>query len=230
MLRLAALLSSLVFPQIAHADCAIPRMQPGLALGGVVPPSGALAVKLVNTWDGEPGQRKDPLLTLTASLRRDDVKIALITEQLAPGLARLVPARKPPTGEWTVDGLPGVVKVVFDGDDPPPLPTPVAAAIKQSERQGQGRRAPRLIVTVTAELATPAPAGTLGVILYEGDKPVGWNPAGPTDTQIVVWQSKNDCEPEVNGAQPTRGAKYRLAFIDRAGRVSAKSAPIQVTK
>jgi hypothetical protein len=88
------------------------------------------------------------------------------------------------------------------------------------------REQPRVSLTLT--LASPPPAGVVGVIVFSADAPLLYAPTERGATTQLVWSSGGFCPAKKPGDPPLQGDYVRVAWVDAEGRVSARSNPIQV--
>jgi hypothetical protein len=108
---------------------------------------------------------------------------------------------------------------------PPPTPTLVTATIARTKRYTS--------TTVRAELADAPPADAIGVIAYDRDGHAIDFARVDADAraakQINIHDDPGRCRfPPKGVAAPQSGDAVTLAWVDRFGRVSKQSKPIQV--
>jgi len=108
------------------------------------------------------------------------------------------------------------------------LPAPVVVGGGQVDFPPMQRGGGGSVVTV--HLVAPAPKGAFVLIAYGPDgvaRSSGTPEPGSKD--VSIWHTRDRCETEAPGTLPSSiGEKITVAWLDESGRLSAKSAPIEI--
>ncbi|MDQ3031811.1 MAG: hypothetical protein M3Y87_05290 [Myxococcota bacterium] len=175
---------------------------------------------------------------VTASLERGETRIAFDVEQLAPGLARIVPRTRPALGAWTL----------VSGEERHPIrvvATPAPAALRaptvrevwhrQSSpamggigRAGMPRGGGGASTYVGAELERTPPDGAIAVIgsvVFRGRGLPRMSAALATRSSSInlYVATGGRCAPPSIGEPVPASAVVRLQWVDAYGRLSAPS-------
>lgn len=156
----------------------------------------------------------------------DGSRVAVRDETIAPGLARLVPARALPPGAHRIENLGWPAPLTVTAAAPAaPLAAPRPASISITRVQRRWDES----VRVDATLSAPIPDGVIAVVLRsEGGAAATWLEVPTPGVAIVGLHDEGGrCAQSIPGRRPpTPGERVRLAWVDRAGRLSEWSAPI----
>jgi hypothetical protein len=81
-----------------------------------------------------------------------------------------------------------------------------------------------------AKLSAAPPAGVVALVVYAGDKPRSWAAISDAKTDITIY-AVDDCVQDIPGTVATRaGDRITLAWLDAAGRLSARTSAITVAR
>ena len=186
--------------------------------GGIVVGSAAAAGPLA------PGKaaRTEPVWSVRIDGRNDSASTKATT--LAPGLVvyRALPAAKRIA---VLEGKRIRARSSFTDSYGTALVAPQAARVLHEVDQ-------ELVgIKVTVSMSAPAPVDAIAMIVYDArSRARTWAPVTAGATTVVVY---NDilCRSVPSGTiEPSPGDKITVAWVDAAGRVSARSAPISVSK
>lgn len=227
--------SAITLPEATAAPCMVRGWDPLLLTPDeqTIPAAGGLLVG-VKSGGGDsgpgPSGNANPALT-ELSLSRNGKLVKLVGEALAPGLARYRPA-KPVAGKWTVVGLEPKRVTEFAAIELAPLPAPLLSAVARHATKMKRRR---IITTdhLTATLVGPRPEAAIGLVVYAGSADAGAALLAQTapGTTVHLYSSPDRCQSEVPKRRlPAVGDSVRLAWFDALGRLSPRSAPIEVTE
>lgn len=196
-------------------------------------PSGSA---LIVTW--EPRGLANPLAASNAKAEEnlDSWKLASGTTTIevaktgiAPGLFVVAP-KTAVTGKVTVTDPAGEThEITFTSDAlPSALPAPRVTAIKR--RTTKASRMQNATAKATAKLRGEPPDDAYALIAYVGNQPVAWGSASAWDEGgIQIFHDDTPCWAEPNdAAAPRAGTKVQLAWLDRYGRLSKRSAAIAI--
>lgn len=85
------------------------------------------------------------------------------------------------------------------------------------------------IVTTTVELATAPPADAVAIVFYAGKEARGWYAVSSGSTSYSTQTGGKQCSRPAGGTLYTQiGERLTAAWVDRYGRVNARSAPLTV--
>jgi len=148
---------------------------------------------------------------------------------IAPGLFVIVPSTTT-TGTVDVTDPSGVARAITFTSAPLPtlLPAPRVAALKRrviKEPRG-GTRA-----IAIAKLRGAPPDGAVALVAYVGNQAVAWADASAFDESggIEIFHDAIPCWSQPNDAPaPRSGTKVQLAWLDKTGRLSKRSAAIAI--
>ena len=218
---LRALLVLIAIPTTASALCPFYNERALLLNSGVaLPADGGLVIATVpaiEQRDIEESGGFQPGWTFRAGRRTEPVVI----ERVAPGL--FVYKTSFATAEL-FDGK-AARALVTRAASPPQLPAPAVTSIEHVEN-----RVTRWSITVTATLETPAPADALALVVLDANtlEPTSFDLVHAGAREVVVY-SAGKCVMRPNGTtEATPGARVRLRWIDRYGRLSPPSGPLVV--
>jgi hypothetical protein len=206
----------------ARADCARVWSTPGL-MGPTWPAGGIVVGPRIVT--------EEPPAATALTLVRGRERIDLRVEQIGrSSLTRLVPARPPLPGAWTIEGMlpPNRVEIGADG---PAVAPPRVSRLTYREAPPEPRRRD---ASLTAQLAAPVPEGVIALVAeWEGDaRHAASGTATGVDaggTEALLFQSPGRCGPGPSAEYwPYRGARARVGFVDRAGNVAWAAEQIRV--
>lgn len=218
-------------PGAAHAKCKMSTLTPQLLTSEktVLPANAAILIELGRSYE----RRENYDFGESYVLVKDAQKIPLKLEQLAPGLARLVPERPPTTGVWTIKGdLTGRATVTF-GAAVEPLPavaTPEVLKVVLHRENARKRRG--FHEQITATLSAPLPDG---VVVVVGD----WSADGTRDSyqhapeqrgvEVNAYATPGRCRSSARGTRKGDvGSKGALYFVDAYGMISSPSESFEV--
>ena len=176
-----------------------------------------------------------PTWKFTRSLRKGAAKIATTMEPLAPGLTRYVPAGGTGAIAVTVAGKLHRVTLAPPATKqrirPLPAPTPVRITMQLYPVRGGGRPS----AVATAALQDPRPTSVVAVIVYGIDDkgiatPRSFMKTYDNTLALPVYTfSTRNCEPPVPTTIASNiGDQIALAWVDKLGRVSPRSAPMKI--
>ena len=161
-------------------------------------------------------------------LRSRNSKLKSRQTALAPGLAVVTLGGKP-RGVTLVDERGAkIATVAVEPTVPAPLAAPTATALFERTYYSP-RQSPR--PALLADLAVPADA--MIVLLYDASAPatdpaISWTLVSP-GVQATLYAAPGRCEEKPSGMRGVgAGGKVQLAWVDRLGRVSPRSASITV--
>jgi hypothetical protein len=144
---------------------------------------------------------------------------------LAPGLALMKPPAISGNVELVDDSQRFLIAGLATTTKRKLLDAPKLKSAVYEERGGR-----RSYEQVTLELADPAPAGVLAIVLLDDKGAKSWRLITPSSTTVAGY-SQGGCTPLPNGTRPSKtGDTVRVAFVDDGGRLSAPSAPIKISK
>ncbi|MCE9576167.1 MAG: hypothetical protein K8W52_23665 [Deltaproteobacteria bacterium] len=224
----------------AAAKCALRSLGDEVATNAAdeIPAGGGVLVGWVETDDHGGPRDVDPVVHPTWAFREKRKKVRATMTAIAPGLAVYVPAvgRGQKHTVALVDGARTVgtykfAKVTAAGQAAAALilPPPKVTLVQRSETQSF--RSHDIALMVTLEKRDHAiPPDAYGIILYRGDTALSWHRIDkPDEIAVPAYDSPGRCGAEPPAMTPAAaGDMVTLAWVDRFGRVSARSAPIQV--
>ena len=199
---------------------------------GVVVRSG---YEMAGTTRSDVDASLQPTWQFVRSTRRGAAKIATTMEPLAPGLTRYLPAGGTGTIAVTVATKLHRVTLTPASTKQPisPLlaPTPTSIVMQLSPVRGGGRPA----AVATAMLSAPRPPSVVAVIVYGIDDKGAATPRSYMKVyddalaMPVYTFSTRNCEPPVPSTIASNiGDHVALAWVDKLGRVSPRSAPFKI--
>lgn len=224
LVPLLALAALSVDVTAAHAGACAPRvpMAGPLSATPSLSPDGAV----IAAWSPTGERGLHDLAKWQLRLRGKRVKTTVTT--LGPGLIALTPSRRG-RGLALVDGRgKAVAPVTVDANRAAPLAAPTATALF-ARTYYSPRQAPR--DAILADLAVPADA--VIALLYDASAPatdpaISWTRVAP-GVQATLYAAPGRCEEKPSGMRGVPvGGEVQLAWLDRFGRVSPRSAPIKV--
>ncbi len=239
---LASALSALALPA-SHARagaCARPQDMIEVLSGPteVLSPEVGVLVSVTTTFGpslGAPRIGPDAqVFDVGAVLEQNGTTVPLRVEVIAPSLAHLVPTAPVSAGDWNVVVGERSVPVRFGAPVlPPTLAAPRLREVHTRTRTSSGPRGSSSYTTTTAELAHGMPAGAIGIVLYavlEGVEPaVLFTLLEEHGSSITLFSQGGRCGWTAPGVgPPATGATVRAAWIDRLGRVGARSRTVHV--
>jgi len=145
---------------------------------------------------------------------------------IAPGLFIVMPD-KPVTGSVEVtDPSTASHKIEFTSEALPALlAAPKVHSIKR--KVVKDRRSSKTIAI--AKLAIAVPDDAVALVAYVGGVAVAWQSASSGDTELEIFHDQTPCISKPNSAKaPRAGTKVQLAWLDKSGRLSKRSAMISV--
>lgn len=161
------------------------------------------------------------------------VKVATTMEVLAPGLTRYLPTDGSGTLEVSVDGISHAITIprATAKRPVPQLEAPTVTQLLMTEaRSRQGSN-----YMLNAVLKTERPDDVVAVIIYGIDAKGVATPRsfatnlGKSLSPLVHINGPHTCEPAIPGTIDSKhGDTLALAWVDKLGRVSARSAPVKV--
>jgi hypothetical protein len=154
----------------------------------------------------------------------------LIVEVVAPGLA----VYRVPAGSGAVSLVDGDRTLVTVQRSPDrdasllPAPMPVWIGWSQDRHAFRGMRAVRIF----ARLIGPAPRGAVAMVAFGADgKARSWGDVSANATDVVVFASPGPCQFPAEGVVESRpGEQITVAWLDASGRLSARSAPVEIVE
>ncbi len=209
----------------ARAKCAMVAIvaKPITPVNTAIAPGGGILVGL--THDGRGGtvpNVEQPTWRIKQGGKTTEPKIKL----LAPGLAVYEI-----TGDGSLLDAKGKTLVaVKGGKQLPALATPTLKAAVLITDDGENMRW-GVSSTLEIETVADAPAGVIGVIIYQAGKPLNW--LVKAGSRVGTFRSGGHCANDLPGTSlPIFGGEITVAWFDGSGRVSAPSAAlaIKVTK
>lgn len=159
--------------------------------------------------------------------------VATTMEVLAPGLTRYLPTAGKGTLEVTVDGVTHAITIPYPIAKRPvqKLDAPVVQQLVLTN--APSRRGTNYMLH--AVLTTERPADVVAVILYGIDSKGVATPrsfASPLNNGLNILihvNGPNICEPPIPGTIDSKlGDTLALAWVDKLGRVSPRSAPLKI--
>ncbi len=171
--------------------------------------------------------------------REGQTAIALHVVEIAPSVARLVPARTPAPGRWRVVSTRGAaagVELTFGASSAAPLAAPprltsVTTVTVTNDGPGSGGTYRSTTAEVGAAVGMPA---WQGVVVYQAASATSeWAVTARalhgTSTTQLLYADAGRCGFYVPGqSAPAGGALVRIALYDLFGRVSARSNQVRV--
>lgn len=218
----ALLLVAALAPEV-HATCAyIPPSAMVIAKDPKnvqVPEGGGLLVAM--QWQG-PDDAKDKYYKLeqpTWRYRTGGKEYAPVYELLAPGLA-IYRLPKGVTSAELVDGKKVLGKVTVVKDTTKPLPAPKLKKLRQESRSSRKGST----INMWAELAEKPPADAVALVVADDQGARSFGFAAVNDQNTALVYSHAPCGIDPDGQRMSSGGdKLTLYWIDRMGRVSAKT-------
>jgi len=205
----------------AHAKCAMVAFvaKPLTAANSAVGPTGGVVVGL--TYDDRQGgtaqvEQKGWRFEQGGKLVVPTIKL------LAPSLAVYEFAGANAT---LVDDKKKALVSVRRGNQPAELATPRLRTATSDAGDDSVTRW-RQSISLTLELAAPAPRGAVGLILYVAKTPVNWMVLDRT--AAIRFHGGGHCANELPGTAVPITGDITVAYFDGTGRVSALSAPITI--
>jgi hypothetical protein len=232
MRRLLVLLLLVLADRAAFAGaCAQPSIAAALVLPSPkIPTTGAVLVMLAGRF----GDRAmaSSFDKLQATLVHEKETIDLKVDVIAPGLARLVPARKPTPGEWKVTGIAEPTMVTFVDAKPAAMWPEVKRVgyVSTQVHMGSSGTATGSRLVLTTEKALPE--GIASVVIFdEKGTALMSAPTIGEGTELTLFVSPQRCGVNVPGVTvPSQEQKVQVAFVTSAGEMSPKSKTITVAK
>lgn len=223
--RLALLLGTLALTTSidAGAKCAMVAIAPRplTPANTAIATGGGILVGL--TYDGQ-GRNEDKVEQPTWRIKQggklSEPKIRLI----APGLAVYEI-----TGDGAlVDAKGQALVAVKKGKELPKLATPTLKTVAATHDDGAMERwgaSSRLEVETTAD----APAGVVGLIVYQAGKPIHWEAFEKDGSRrALTFRSGGHCANDMPGTSVPTTGDLTIAWFDASGRVSAPSTALAI--
>jgi hypothetical protein len=237
---LATLLGSalVLAPLQADAKCAMALLDHVVVAhaGDVIPAGGGVLVGWQESRDYDAGLSGsgDPAMNPGWKFRVRKRNLAARATQLAPGLVVYTPVRLPKGRQIGVQliGAKGVRIGTFKFGKKTPGITEAPSPKTLTVTHRQNFRSTKTDGVV--ELDAPPPKGAYGLVMYEvtasGAPAIAWGPVmDSAATTITVYDGPGRCGTEPDGMRaPAGGAVVELAWVDRFGRLSPRSAQVTV--
>lgn len=224
-LRLALLLGSLVLATSldASAKCAMVSLvpKPLTPAATAIATGGGILVGL--TYEGQ-GRNEDKVEQPTWRIKQGGKLSEPKIRVLAPGLAVYEI-----TGDGAlVDGKGKALVAVKKGKELPKLAAPTLKTVTATHDDGTMARwgsSSMLEIETTAD----APAGVLGVIVYQAGKPIHWEAFEKDGSKhALTFRSGGHCANDMPGTSVPTTGDLSVAWFDASGRVSAPSAALAI--
>ena len=237
MTRWAALglaaLATMAAPTDATAKCALRMLDDEVVTNAAdaIPAGGGVLVGWTESDDRTGARDVDPAVHPAWSFREKRKKVRATMTTIAPGLVVYVPAvargqkhtvalvddTGAPVGTYTIARAAAVA-----------LPAPEIDRVARSDVQSF--RSNTIALTAALKARAAIPAGAYGLVLYRGDVALSWHRIDKPDaTEVLAFRSPGRCGTQPPAMAPAAaGDTVTLAWVDRFGRVSARSAPITV--
>jgi hypothetical protein len=222
--RLALLVGSLALATSidAGAKCAMVEIaaKPIAPANTAIAPGGGILVGL--TYDGRNrGDRnvEQPTWRIKQGGKSSEPKIKV----LAPGLAVYEI-----TGDGALLDAKGKTLVAVKGGKPlPALVTPTLKAAVSTTDDGENARWGSSSM-LQIETGADAPAGVIGLIVYQAGKPMNWVVFEKAGARVATFRSGGHCSNDLPGTSVPLTGDLTVAWFDASGRVSPPSAALAV--
>jgi hypothetical protein len=225
-MRLAWLLVLALAPSTARADCAMWGLAPKVLTpeSTVIAADGGIVVAAVPEARGKL-DHGDAAVQASWKIRAGGDSLRPPIEVIAPGLAVYRVAVANAFKIELTDGSTTLVTVKPSRSRGDALAAPKVksvAFLPRKLRHGAER--------VVVELAEPAPAGVVAMVLADAEgKPRSWGTVSGGAT--IDAYGAAECQALPNGTVASKaGDKVTLMFVDAAGRVSAATQPVAIAK
>ncbi|MFT5358292.1 MAG: hypothetical protein ACI9KE_005530 [Polyangiales bacterium] len=217
----ATLVVLLCMPAAAYGDCMPATLQAFLVTPATaaVPANRPLLVGVRQNYDT--GVRTPGPDFPVLSLRRGARTIPLRVEPIAPMLARYVPTRQPPPGEYELVGL--GVRLRFGPASTPNVSPPVRPSVRAVQRRARTDSYGSSSLALRIVLSAPLPRGAVALIVR--------GPGGAVFGQAALTQgqlehtifSDEDCEQTLQGRvdPPALGARVEVSFVSATGEIGS---------
>jgi len=225
---------------VGASPCPVPKLSAAAVStpSGVIEDGGGVIVAVINNFgeatNGEEvtptgGAHDGDLVVRSAWRFRGAGKlIAPTIDKIAPGLAVYrPPAMTMPEYVLETSAHKTVASARRSADrDASVLGAPVV--VGGGETTFTGRRGGGALVTV--HLVSTPPKGARIMVAYGPDKVArSFGYVDATSKNVLVWRTRSGCELGIPGEIPTAvGDKITVAWLDESGRLSARSAPIEI--
>lgn len=233
-------------PRASAGACAMPRLHVRIAppVAHAIPSDQGILVELGTDPQRSigfgPGAYSGARhLEVTAHLAREgQADIALRVEQLAPSIARLVPASTPAPGRWHVVSEGHDEEVTF-GAQPATgegLAAPQLVSVTRVRQSIPGPRGSDSYTSVTARIRGAISERAAGVVLFGVHN--GRERAALTQSraslaslhtragELTLFSSGGRCSASLPGQDPSVQGTVRLAVYDYDGRIGPRSADV----
>ena len=223
--RLALLLGSIALTTSldASAKCAMVAIAPKPLTPANTPIATGGGILVGLTYDGR-GRNDDKVEQPTWRIKQGGKLSEPKIKLLAPGLAVYEI-----TGDGAlVDAKGKALVAVKKGKELPKLATPTLKIVTATHNDGTMERwgsSSRLEVETTAD----APAGVVGLIVYQAGKPLHWEAFEKDGSKrALTFRSGGHCANDKPGTSVPITGELTVAWFDASGRVSAPSAALAI--
>ncbi len=224
-MRLALLLGSLALATSieAHAKCAMVAIAPKpiTPASTAIAPGGGILVGL--TYEGQ-GRNDDKVEQPTWRLKQANELSVPTIKVIAPGLA----IYEITGGGTLVDANGKSLVSVKQGKPLPALATPALKAAVATHDDGATARWGSSSM-LQLETTVDAPAGVIGVIVYQTGKPIQWAAFEKDGSKrAATFRAGGHCANDMPGTSVPTTGEVTVAWFDSSGRVSAPSAALAI--